>query len=197
MKLQEEVEKREEKIKSILEISLVRTHRFKERKNAKKNCVDIDILITPRNWDQKEHAAHYNNKWVCHENEEVEPVQPVQMKIYQSNTYRIELSLLHLYNEPKIKKAVSERSTVPVSPACLTYPSSNQEHYPDMATVLLARLNGKFVEVKRKITRKEVHRTKQSFNYIGSSFKIKEKMQDPQSNLEEKESFRILKDNFP
>ena len=83
MKLQEEVEKREEKI-IILEISLVRTHRLKERKNAKKNCVDIDILITRRNGDQKKHAVHYNNKWVCHKNEEVEPVQSVQMKIYQS-----------------------------------------------------------------------------------------------------------------
>ena len=104
MKLQEEVEKREEKIKSILEISLVRTHRFKERKNAKKNCVDIDILITPRNWDQKKHAAHYNNKWVCHKNEEVEPVQSIQMKINQSNTYRIDLSLLHLTMSQRLKR---------------------------------------------------------------------------------------------
>ena len=94
-------------------------------------------------------------------------------------TYRIDLSLLHLNNEPKIKQAVSERSTVLVSPAYLTYPSNNQEHYPDMATVLLARLNGKFVEVKRKITRKEVHRTKQSFNYIGSSFNNRENARSP------------------
>ena len=48
-----------------------------------------------------------------------------------------------------------------------------------MTTVLLARLNGKFVEVKRKITRKEVHRTKQSFNYIGSSFNNRENARSP------------------
>ena len=36
------------------------------------------------------------------ENEEVEPAHPVQMNIYQSNTYRKELSWVHFNNEPRV-----------------------------------------------------------------------------------------------
>ena len=32
-------------------------------------------------------------------NKEVEPVEPVQMNIYQNNTYRKDLSWLHFKNE--------------------------------------------------------------------------------------------------
>ena len=39
----------------------------------------------------------------------MEPVQPVQMNIYQSNSYRKDLSLLHFDDEPRVlRDAISE-----------------------------------------------------------------------------------------
>ena len=37
---------------------------------------------------EENHAISQNNEKTSHENKEVEPVQPVQMDIYQSNTYK-------------------------------------------------------------------------------------------------------------
>ena len=51
-----------------------------------KKTVDIGILVTSRN-------------------EEVEQDEPVQMKIYQSNSYRKELSWLHFEDEPRVQKS--------------------------------------------------------------------------------------------
>ena len=50
-------------------------------KNQKKKTVDIDILVTLGMVTEKS----------CHLSE-VEPVEPVQMNIYQSNTCRKDLS---------------------------------------------------------------------------------------------------------
>ena len=59
----------------------------------RQETVDIFILVTSRNSDRK----------IMHpiriisgppRNKEVEPVQPVQMKIYQNNTFRKDLSWL-------------------------------------------------------------------------------------------------------
>ena len=38
------------------------------------------------------------------ENKEVEPVEPVQMNIYQINTYRKDLSWLHFDDEPRVQQ---------------------------------------------------------------------------------------------
>ena len=38
------------------------------------------------------------------ENKEVETVEPVQMNIYKSNTYRKDLSWLHFNNEPRVQE---------------------------------------------------------------------------------------------
>ena len=40
------------------------------------------------------------NEWTTLENKEVEPAEPDQMNIYESNTYRKDLSWLHFNNEP-------------------------------------------------------------------------------------------------
>ena len=47
--------------------------RIQESSCARKETVDIDILVTSRNGDRKK---------------EVEPVEPVLKNIYQSNTYK-------------------------------------------------------------------------------------------------------------
>ena len=43
-----------------------------------------------------------NNKQTSLENKEVEPVEPAQMNIYQSNAYTKNLGWLHFYNEPRV-----------------------------------------------------------------------------------------------
>ena len=59
---------------------------------------------------------------------EVEPVQPIQMNFYQSNTYRKDLSRLHFNNEPRVQ----ERQQVKDQQSCMfvfvaypTIPSSS------------------------------------------------------------------------
>ena len=51
---------------------------------ARKETVDIDILVTSM---VTKNSCNQNNKWTSLKNKEVEPVEPVQMDIYQSNTY--------------------------------------------------------------------------------------------------------------
>ena len=51
---------------------------------SRKEIVDTDILVTSWNGDRKiMHAIYQNNEYTSLENKEVEPVQPVQMNIYQ------------------------------------------------------------------------------------------------------------------
>ena len=59
------------------------------------------ILYTEysRVWLQKNHSIYQNNKQTSFEKKEVEPVQPVQMNIYQSNTYTKDLSCQHFDDE--------------------------------------------------------------------------------------------------
>ena len=45
-----------------------------------------------------------NNEKTSLENKEVEPVEPVQMNIYQSNTDRKGLRWLHFNNEPSVQE---------------------------------------------------------------------------------------------
>ena len=58
------------------------TQRIPESRYARKEIVDIDILVTSRNGEKKNHAIYQNNEY----DEEGEPVETVQTNIYQSNT---------------------------------------------------------------------------------------------------------------
>ena len=46
----------------------------------------------------------YNNEQTSLEKKKVEPVEPVQMNIYQSNNYRKDFSWLHFGNEPRVQE---------------------------------------------------------------------------------------------
>ena len=54
-----------------------------------------------------------NNEYTSPENEEVEPVQSVQMNIYQSNNYRKDLSWFHFDDELRVqeKKQVKDQQS--------------------------------------------------------------------------------------
>ena len=48
--------------------------------------------------------SNQNNEWTSLKKKEVELVEPVQMNIYQSNTYRKGLSWLYFDNEPRVQE---------------------------------------------------------------------------------------------
>ena len=52
-------------------------------------------------WWQKNHAIYQNNGKTFLKNNEVEPFDPVQINIYQINTYRKDLSWLYFGNESR------------------------------------------------------------------------------------------------
>ena len=55
--------------------------------NSRVKANYIDILVTSRNGDIN-HAIYQNNEKTSFEKKELEPVEPVQKNIYQSNTYK-------------------------------------------------------------------------------------------------------------
>ena len=89
----------------------------------RKETVDIDILVTIFFF-----AIYQNNKETSLENKEVEPVEPVQMNIYQSNTYRKDLSWPHFNDEPRVQErqqVKDQQSYISISVVYPAIPSSN------------------------------------------------------------------------
>ena len=68
-----------------------------------KETAGIDILVTSRNGDRKIIQSIRITTTPLKRNE-VEPVEPVQMNIYQSNTCRKDLHLLHFNDEPRVQE---------------------------------------------------------------------------------------------
>ena len=104
--------------------------RIPEFSRARKETVDIDILVTSRNGDRKimqsiriaSRPPSRKRRWN----------QLSQLKsVYQSNTYRRELSCPHFDNEPRVpgkQQLNDQQSCISVLVACLTIPSSNWGH---------------------------------------------------------------------
>ena len=112
----------------------------------------------------------------------MEPVEPVQMNIYQSNTYRKDLSWLHFDDEPRVQ----ERQQIKDQQSCMfvfvAFPQfqvANRSTSPDMATVFHAWPCGRFIEIQRNLRRKNLHRTNQSSNFLGGSFSNRDYVRAP------------------
>ena len=72
-----------------------------------------------------EKACNYqNNKWTSHENKVVEPVQLVQLNMYQSNTYRKDLNCLWAMGFNRDSKCWTS-SSITIAVAYLTYPCTS------------------------------------------------------------------------
>ena len=95
-----------------------------ESSSARKETVDIDILVTSRNGDRKviqsirimSRPPSRKRKW------------NQMSQFYQSNTYRKDLSWLHFDNEPRVQEkqqVKDQQSCIFVFVACQTIPSSN------------------------------------------------------------------------
>ena len=79
------------------------------------------------------YAIYQNSKKTSLENKEVELVESVQMNIYQSNTYRKDLSWLHFNNEPRVQDRQQVKDQHPFISVFVAYPTiprGNQEHQP-------------------------------------------------------------------
>ena len=69
-----------------------------------------------------------NNEQTSLKKKEVEPAEPVLKNIYQSNTYRKDLSWSHFDDEPRVKEkqqVKDQQSCIFVFVASLTIPRSN------------------------------------------------------------------------
>ena len=78
--------------------------RIPEFSCARKETVDIDILVTSRNGHRK---ITQSIRITCRppsRKKEVEPVEPVLKNIYQSNTYRKDLSWPHFDDKPRVQE---------------------------------------------------------------------------------------------
>ena len=72
----------------------------------------IDILLTSRNGDRKIMESIRIMSTPSSRIRMWEAVEPVQMNIYQSNTYRKDLRWLHFDDEPRVQEVASERPAV-------------------------------------------------------------------------------------
>ena len=79
--------------------------RIPESSCTRKETVEIDMLVTSRNCDRKNHAIYQNSEWTSLEKKGMEPVESVLKNIYQSNTYRKGLSWSHFDVEPIFKRS--------------------------------------------------------------------------------------------
>ena len=137
-----------------------------------------------------ENHVIYQNTF--NEKKEVEPVEPVQLNIFQSNTYRKVLRWLHFNDQPKVQErqqVKDQESCLSVFVAYLTIPSSNQKHQPRFHTWAYVR----FIEIQSNPRRKKPYITNQGSNFLGGSFNNKDNVRGP---IQFRRELSIFKDDF-
>ena len=145
-------------------------HRIQESSYAKKETVDIDILVTSRNGNKK--IMWFI--WITDlsQNNEVELVEPVQMNIYQSKTYLKELSWLYFDNEPRVQESRHVKDQQSCISAFVAYLTASSSHYGHLSrhdnSIPCMPVYGRFIEIQSK--EKEIHRTNQGSNFLEGSF---------------------------
>ena len=106
-------------------------------------------------------------------NKEVDPLEPLQMNIYQSNTYIKDLSWLHLNDEPRVQEkqqVKGQQSYISVFVVFLTIPSNNYEHQPRHDNSILYKAAVRYTEIQSNFRRKKLHRMNQDSNFLGDNF---------------------------
>ena len=101
--------------------------RIPESGCARKETVDIDILVTYRNGDRKSMQSIRTSRPPSRK-KEVEPVESVLKNIYQYDTYRKDLSQSHFDDESRVQETQQVKDLqlcIFVFVACLTIPGSN------------------------------------------------------------------------
>ena len=99
--------------------------RIAESSYARKETVKIDIIILYTNNNRKIMTSL--------ENKDMTPVEQVQMNVNKSNTYRKDLTWLHLDNDPRVQEEQQVKEQQPcisVFVAYLTFSRSSQDYQP-------------------------------------------------------------------
>ena len=97
--------------------------RIAESSYARKETVKIDIIILYTNNNRKIMTSL--------ENKDMTPVEQVQMNVNKSNTYRKDLTWLHLDNDPRVQEGQQVKEQQPcisVFVAYLTFSRSSQDY---------------------------------------------------------------------
>ena len=128
----------------------------------------------------------------------MEPIEPAQMKIYQSNTYRKDLSWLHFDDEPRVQERQQMKDQQFCISISVAYPAmqvATRSTSPDMTTVFYTWPYGRFIEIQSNLRRKKLHRMNQVSNFLGGSFSNRDNVR-AQIQFKEKVNPSILKDYF-
>ena len=108
---------------------------------ARKETVDMAILVTSKNGGRKIMQS-INKAQTLLEDEEVEPVEPVQINTEESNINTKDLSWPHFKNEPRVQgrqQAKNHQSYISIFVAYLTILSSSQEHQSTHDNTILSK----------------------------------------------------------
>ena len=95
---------------------------------ARKESVDIDILVPSRNGDRKIMQSIRITSRPLSRKRKSNHLKPVLTNIYQSNTHKKDLSRPHFDDEPRVQEkqqVKDQQSCIFVFVACLAIPISN------------------------------------------------------------------------
>ena len=90
------------------------------------------------------------------------PVEQVLKNIYQSNTYRKDLSWPHFDDEPRVQEkqqAKDQHSCIFGFVACLTIQVATRGTGLEVTTVLHTWAYDRFIKILSNLSRKKLHRT--------------------------------------
>ena len=132
-------------------------------------------MVTEKSYNQ-------NNEYTSHKNKEVEPVEPVQMNIYQINTHRKDLNWLHFDDGPRVQErqqVKDQQSCISIFVAYLKFQVATRSTSLDVTTVFHAWAYGRFVEMQSNLRRKKLYRTSQGSHFLRGDFSNRDNVIDP------------------
>ena len=110
-------------------------------------------------------------------------MESVQMNIYQSNTYRKNLSWLHFDDEPRFQERQQIKEQQPYISVFAAYRTifqkATRSNSPVMATVFHVWPYGRLIEIQSNLRRMKPHRTNQCSNFLGDSFTNRDHVRTP------------------
>ena len=125
---------------------------------------------------------YQNINQISPQRKEMEPVEPVQMSIYQSNIYRKDLCQLHFNDEPVVQERQQlkdRQSWISHFVAYLTILSSNQGHQPRHDSSILCTALWQIYGDTENLRRKKLQRKNQGSNFLQGSFSNRDNVRAP------------------
>ena len=150
---------------------------FYKQKNPEFNCarkqiIDRNIFLASRNGDRKIMQSMKKRVDLL-DNKEVEPVEPLQMNIYQINIYRKSLSWLHFEDEPRGQERHQVKEKQPyisVFIVYLTTPSNNWEYHLRHDNIISCMIVWCIYRNADRPQRKETSWTESRLQFYGRQF---------------------------